>query len=208
MDNRSPRPRRRASCRSRSSGCTSRSSSLSATSSSTAAYIFGEAIGPRYWTGYTEDDVDIIIKSLAYLKGPMFLDCILPYFTTPWSIPDRLDLLSVAELAKLQTMVSIRAMVESMTMPPEKALDRVCARLTASGSYTPWHGLVKELRLLVAARTAEEAEQRRMIKDVTTLSPTSIERLIGSYRVEPSPGGVSRRGTRDLPCWPADVWSI
>ena len=47
------------------------------------AYLIAEAISPRYWSGYTAADADIVVKSLAFLKGPMFLKYILPYFTKP-----------------------------------------------------------------------------------------------------------------------------
>ena len=93
-------------------------------------YIFAEAIGSRYWSGYTEDDVDIILKSLAYLRGPMFLDHVLPYFTTTWRIPDRLDTLSKTELEQLQYMASMRTLITAMTLPAEKAVaayDRLLA---------------------------------------------------------------------------------
>ena len=142
--------------------------------------IIDKAISPRFWSGYTADDVNIIIKSLAFEKGPVFLDFILPYFTTSWSIPDRLDLLSPADLITLHKMVSIRSLIEARTISPEKAL--VAYTLLAAGEPgTRWGALAAELQLLITARTNQAVEQERSIVAVTALSPSSIDRLMASY---------------------------
>jgi hypothetical protein len=147
-------------------------------------YILREAVGPRYSSGYTEDDIDIVLKSLTYLKGPMFLDWILPYYTTPASIPDCLDLLSFAELARLHHRIEIRSLIHFLTLPPEDVL-AAYARQAAGEPYTLWERLVAELQLLVAARPAREVEQ----KQIRTLSPQSIDRLMESYHTAPTPRG-------------------
>ena len=148
-------------------------------------YILGKAIGPRYWTGSTEDDIDILLKSLAYLRGPLFLDYVLPYFTTPWSIPDRLDALTGPELQKLQTLVQIRSLVGAMSMSPQQALKEY-ARRTAEEPATQWALLATEFQPLIDAA----AEQIRLISAASSLSPTTINRLLESYRV-----GISTPGS-------------
>ena len=37
--------------------------------------IIGDAIGPKYWEGLEENDVDIIVKSLAYFHGSSSRTC-------------------------------------------------------------------------------------------------------------------------------------
>ena len=139
-------------------------------------FIIPEAISPRFWTGFTENDVDILIKSLAYLRGPLFLDYVLPYFTTPWRIPDRLDRLTAPELENLQKLVQIRALVEAMTMSPMRALEEFVRR-TVDEPATQWALLATEFQPLIDAA----AEQSRWISAATTLSPPSMARLFASY---------------------------
>jgi hypothetical protein len=138
------------------------------------AFIFNSAIGPRYLTGYTEDDVDIIIKSLAYLKGPMFLDYLLPFFTTAWHIPDRFDQLTVDQLEQLRYMASIKAMIAAMTMPAEKAAPAY-ARLLAGLPAVQWESLASELKDLIAAG----ADVKTVVSN--SLSSASIMCLFDSF---------------------------
>lgn len=136
-------------------------------------YIFTEAIGSRYWSGFAEVDIDIILKSSAFLKGPMFLDYVLPYFTTKWIIPDRLDTLSKTELEQLQYMASTRAMITAMTLPAQKAV-AAYDRLLAGEPATQWERLASELETLIAS-------ERSMHPISTSLSTTSTMRLLDTF---------------------------
>jgi hypothetical protein len=138
-------------------------------------FIFNIAIGQRYWNGYTEDDVDIILKSMAFLKGPVFLDYLLPYFTTAWQVPDRLDQLPLEQLERLRYMASIKAMIAAITMPVERAItphDRLLAREPA----VRWQGLAAELQELIAM---EASTVGRTVS--TSLSQASLMGMIDSF---------------------------
>ena len=163
-------------------------------------FIIPEAISPRFWSGFRAEDIDILIKFMAYQKGPIYLDYILPYFTTPSCIPNRLESLSAAQLANLQKRISIRAVIDSLTMSSRQAL-LAFNRCATTELSTQWHALAQELQVLATAAYDQEIEQRRLITDVSSLLPTSVARLMASYRVEPAarlcniiPGPVSQVG--------------
>lgn len=147
-------------------------------------YIINYAIGPRYLTGYLESDVDIILKSLAYLKGPLFLEYLLPYFTTPWQIPDRLDGLTVGQLRDLHYRLSIKAMIAALTIPKniDAAANDHASKIKAA---MRWDGLASEVRQLIASLPAKSAATPTQ----TALSPASARRLIDSFATT-RPAGV------------------
>ena len=148
-------------------------------------HILQQAIGPRYWTGYTAADIDILLKSMAYLRGPLFLDYVLPYFTTPWFIPDRLDNLTIAELTMLQKMISIRAMIEARTMSMPDGV-QAYVRLAAGEAGTHWAALAQELQAVIDRAASASADQKRLISTVTSLSPASIRGLVDSFHPAPA----------------------
>jgi hypothetical protein len=145
------------------------------------AYIIHHAIGSRYKTGYSADDIDIVLKAVGYFQGPLFLDYILPYFTSPLAIPARLDVLAPSDLRELHKHVQIRATIEARTMSGPKAI-KSYARQIAGEPATLWAALAEELRALAQIADQRIAAQARLVSAVTSLSPTSVERLVDSYR--------------------------
>jgi hypothetical protein len=139
-------------------------------------YIVSQAISPRYWSGYTEDDVDILLKSLAYLKGPVFLDYLLPYFMSPCHIPDRLDTFSLPDLERVKYFASAKAMITALTLPKVNTLPP-----GVKGSpFKPaivWRALGDELALAIA----EEAHAAARQAVPATLSTASCRYLLESF---------------------------
>lgn len=148
-------------------------------------HILHQAISPHYSTAYTADDIDIVLKSLAYLKGPLFLDYLLPYFTMPWTIPERLDNLTIAELTALQKMISIRAMIEARTMSSRDGL-RAGVRMAVGEAGRRWAALAQELQAVIDGASSASAAQKRLISTVTSLSPASIRGLVDSFHPAPA----------------------
>jgi hypothetical protein len=143
-------------------------------------YILNNAVGPQYFSGYTEDDFDIILKFLAYRKGPLFLDYILPYYTTAWRIPSSLVGLANAELTNLQKMTEIRAMITALVMSPREALTAY-PRYLAGEPANQWDGLARELRALIDT-PAEHVD----LAPLTTMAPTVMDRLIDTFVPAPA----------------------
>jgi hypothetical protein len=80
-------------------------------------YILGEAIGEKLWFGLTEEDVDVVLKHLAYLKGPIFLEAVLPYFRGEWSIPERLEGAGREQLERLACALQTKALFQVRVLP-------------------------------------------------------------------------------------------
>ncbi len=80
-------------------------------------YIFSQAIGGKVWYGLTEDDVDVLLKQYAYLKGPFYLEAMLLYFRGEWSVPERLESASREQLERLAIALGIRAVVKVRVLP-------------------------------------------------------------------------------------------
>ena len=144
-------------------------------------YIIQEAIGSAYYVGVTADDVDVIIKGCAYRHGPMMLDCMLPYFTTPWKVPDRIDTLTTAELEQLTNRVTTQVGIVAMTMDTHHA-HMAFLRDHAGLPGDVWMRLADDLQSLLDTAKEKDAAQSRTIEAVATLSPASLDRIVDSYR--------------------------
>lgn len=79
--------------------------------------------GLKYWE-QSEDDIDVILKTVGFLRGPHMLDAMLRYYTTSWAVPETLEGLSRDQLQELHCMVSMRATVLASVLPFNK-LNRV-----------------------------------------------------------------------------------
>jgi hypothetical protein len=140
-------------------------------------YIISQAIGPRYFTGYAEDDVDILLKSLAYLQGPVFLDYILPYFMSTWHIPDRLDTLTLSELEQLKYFASVKATITALTVP-KVATPRPAEMGSAIKTAAQWRGLADEV---AEAITEVRAGVGVQMQTHSSLSVASCRCLVTSF---------------------------
>jgi hypothetical protein len=85
-------------------------------------YILIEAIGMWSFLEMAETDVDLILKRAAFLKGPIFLEMFLHYYTTPLVMPRQLDGLSREQLEELSRMLLTRLIILAWTLPPAKIL--------------------------------------------------------------------------------------
>jgi hypothetical protein len=74
-------------------------------------YIMTVVVGPRVYTGLSDQDLDVIWKWQGYLYGPAALDQLIPLCTGPtWTAPvEDLDVLdaSTRTLLNLKTMVAL-----------------------------------------------------------------------------------------------------
>jgi hypothetical protein len=136
-------------------------------------YIISQAVGPRYFTGYTEDDVDILLKSLAYLRGPVFLDYILSFFTTQYRVPDRLDNLTLSELEQLGYFAAMKAMITALTVPKVATL-RPGEMGSAIKTAAQWRGLADEVAKAIS-------EVRARVQAHGSLSVASCRCLVASF---------------------------
>jgi hypothetical protein len=80
-------------------------------------YILGEAIGEKLWFGLTKEDVDVVLKHVAYLKGPIFLEAVLPYFRGEWSVPERLEGAGRGQLERLAHALLAQALFQARVLP-------------------------------------------------------------------------------------------
>lgn len=80
-------------------------------------YLMVHAIGPKCFYGVTEDDVDVILKKMGLLKGPLMVDLLVRYFTSSGNVPAKLEGLSRVQLEELASLVGAKALVLSMTVP-------------------------------------------------------------------------------------------
>ena len=103
-------------------------------------WIISWAIGPKCWDGLTERDVDVILKRVAFHGGPVLLEQTLKYYTSGWSVPRTLAVLTRAEVGELQERLHTRAFILAWTLPVEK-----CERALVLGE------LANELDALAAS---------------------------------------------------------
>jgi hypothetical protein len=138
-------------------------------------YIFVNAIGEQVWTGCTEADVDIVVKTIAYAHGPIMLDLALEYYRS-WYVPKRLDVLGKAELQKLLLLVQAKAMIEALTLSSIQSGFEPVQHLSG-GDTTSWAAMARELRQSIDGMPEQSTKPLSV-----SLSPTTINWLVGTYQ--------------------------
>jgi len=104
------------------------------------AYLMCEAIGEKGWYGLKEEDVDVILKRLGLLRGPLMVDQMVHYYTTPWKVPEQLDELTRDQVDELAFRLQTRTLILAMVLPCDQ-----CHRAVRL------YSLVQELRSMFGA---------------------------------------------------------
>ena len=82
------------------------------------SFILAEAIGGRLWDDtLTEEDADILLKLLGYLKGPLFLEDFVRYFRLGIRFPEDPGSASLREIDELATMLQVKAVLQARLLP-------------------------------------------------------------------------------------------
>jgi len=80
-------------------------------------FIYIHAVGPKMWTGFEEDDVDLLLKVRGFQRGPLTLELLLNYLRHGLQVPDRLEGAGRERLEELVMMLTTKACVQSRTLP-------------------------------------------------------------------------------------------
>jgi hypothetical protein len=97
-------------------------------------YIYSVAIGPKSFSGLTENDEALFLKMLGYAHGPLMLDAALRCFRNPPAMPPRLDGLDAAALAELRLMLVIRKLFLTMVAPDQAFIGKKLPHIAASAA--------------------------------------------------------------------------
>jgi hypothetical protein len=81
-------------------------------------WIVDRAIGGKVWHGITEEDVDVFLKHLGFLKGPFMIAALERYFREGLQIPATLEGLTREQLEDLHLKVGARSVILVRVLPP------------------------------------------------------------------------------------------
>ncbi len=84
-------------------------------------YILQEVLGDKFLGGLNEQDVDLIVKKLGFLRGAPMVDQLVRYYSATWDVPDSLAGMSRPQMEELATMLDIKTAIWAMTLPVEEA---------------------------------------------------------------------------------------
>jgi len=132
----------------------------------------------KIWHGMTEDDVDVILKRMAFLKGPIMLDILLRHYTSGWKVPTTLEESSREQLKELSLMLSIRTLILAWTLPFKKfgrvvllryltkELDALADRWPADGGTAALTGIVRPDDFALWRKAVEAASTGKGLKPI------------------------------------------
>jgi hypothetical protein len=95
-------------------------------------YITTVVLGPRLHSGLRADDAELLLKLLAYQRGPLVIGPLLRLLSgPPPAAPQRLDRLGDGALEELGGLLRLRLLVLTLTCPLEASTPGEAARLGA-----------------------------------------------------------------------------
>jgi hypothetical protein len=141
-------------------------------------WIVDRAIGEKAWYGIKEEDVDVFLKHLGFLKGPFMIQALERYFREGLKIPDTLEGLTREQLVDLKLKVGARSVILIRVLPPEKSqrawlLHELEQRLqTLIASWSDDTRPLGQASLLAAITPAEQEQWWREWRKVAVAAHT------------------------------------
>jgi hypothetical protein len=104
-------------------------------------YLLINAVGSRLWDGsLREGDVDLLLKWIAAIKGPILLELMLRYVKHGVVLPERLQAATAEQLEDLALMLRMRALILTVASPWPECLRgvRLCELVDELRESIPW----------------------------------------------------------------------